>query len=170
MLETITRALEQARAGKAFTEARHIERMKQRRISIEEIRNCLKFHGKMVIEHDIRKCIRKVDNKVIIVVFRKKNNKINSNYNLQIFTCSKIFKISGAHLCNHAENLNGSRGVTVRRVMSDAKRHLELAEKFLEEGKALNPKTHTPDFNARSASYRATRRFSSSRFLLLSEL
>ena len=169
MLETITRALEQARAGKAFTEARHIERMKQRRISIEEIRNCLKFHGKMVIEHDIRKCIRKVDNKVIIVVFRKENNKINSNYNLQIFTCSKIFKISGAHLCNHAENLNGSRGVTVRRAMSDAKRHLELAEKFL-EGKALNPKTLTPDFNARSASYRATRRSSSSRFLLLSEL
>jgi hypothetical protein len=53
--------------------------------------------------------------------------------------------------------------------MSDAKRHLELAEKFL-EGKALNPKTLTLDFNARSASYRATRRFSSSRFLLLSEL
>ncbi len=53
-----------------------IERMKQRRISIEEIRNCLKFPDKMIIEHGICKCIRKVDNKVIIVVFRKEDNKI----------------------------------------------------------------------------------------------
>jgi hypothetical protein len=43
-------------------------------------------------------------------------------------------------------------------------------KEYLEEEKALNPKTLTPDFDARSASYRATRRFSSSRFLLFSEL
>jgi hypothetical protein len=51
-----------------------------------------------------------------------------------------------------------------------AKRHLELVEKLLEEGRALDSKTLMPDFNTRSASYRATRRTSSARFLLFSEL
>jgi len=53
-----------------------LERLKQRKITFNQIENCLNNPDKTIIENNIKKAIKKTNNKILIVAYKEENNTI----------------------------------------------------------------------------------------------
>ena len=53
-----------------------LERMKQRGIDKELVEECLENPDRTLLKEDTYRCIKKIDDKVLVVIYRKNNNTI----------------------------------------------------------------------------------------------
>ncbi|MDW8034519.1 MAG: DUF4258 domain-containing protein [Nitrososphaerota archaeon] len=53
-----------------------LERIRQRKISFEDISRCIESPDRVIVEHDMSKNIMKINNNVLIVVFRREDDNI----------------------------------------------------------------------------------------------
>jgi len=66
-----------------------LERMRQRGISKELIVLCIQNPDKSEELEEVYRCIKKIDNKVIVVVYRRENDKFMV---VTAYLCSKLHK------------------------------------------------------------------------------
>ncbi len=61
--------------------------MKQRKIDRTLIENCLTNSDKVEHEYDVYKCIKRINDKVLVVIYKRENK------NILVITCFKSTKI-----------------------------------------------------------------------------